>query len=174
MSLSNDDHVVLLLSCIQHSDIQKIDFAAVAQQCNITTSGAAAKRYQRLLEAHREGKFTGGDNGVAGAGPSGINQAQGQSQSQSQNQNTSGPAIKGKKRKELAPKEDGNGDEPAPKRKRGRPPKAEAQAELAAEENQGAQGDEDREDDISLKEEPVEAIIMRKVLGEDETKDEDE
>ncbi|KAL4988234.1 hypothetical protein BDW68DRAFT_177122 [Aspergillus falconensis] len=172
MSLSNYDHVVLLLSCIQHSDIQKIDFAAVAQQCNITTSGAAAKRYQRLLKAHREGKVTAGDNSAAaGGGPSGINQAQ--NQSLTQNQTTSGSAKKGRKRKEPAPKEDGNGDEPATKRKRGRPPKA--QAEIAAEvETQGPQGDEEEEDDIPVKEEPDEASIIRKALGGDETMDEDE
>ncbi|KAL4999281.1 hypothetical protein BDV10DRAFT_184444 [Aspergillus recurvatus] len=170
MSLTNDDHVVLLLSCIQHSDIQNIDFAAVAQQCNITTSGAAAKRYQSLLKAHREGKVTAGDNvAAARAGPSGVNQGQ----TQTQNQITSGQTKKGRKRKESAPKDECNGDEPAPKRKRGRPPKAKVQAEIAAE-NQGPQGDEEGEDDVFVKEESDEASIIRKAPGADENMDENE
>ncbi|KAL4741047.1 hypothetical protein BDV11DRAFT_168599 [Aspergillus similis] len=173
MSPSNDDHVVLLLSCIQHSDIQKIDFAAVAQQCNITTSGAAAKRYQRLLKAHREGKVNAGDNDaptVAGP-PSGVNQGQGHTQTQIQTQTASGAAKKGRKRKEPAPKEDGNGDEPAPKRKRGRPPKAKAPAEIAAEEgNPGIEGGEDE----APKEETDLASKIRRALDGDETMDEDE
>ncbi|KAL4744335.1 hypothetical protein BDW72DRAFT_199696 [Aspergillus terricola var. indicus] len=166
MSLSDDDHVVLLLSCIQHSDIQKIDFAAVAQQCNITTSGAAAKRYQRLLKAHREGKVTAGDNGApAGAGLDGANQ------SQNQNQTASGAAKNGRKRKEPAPKEDGNGDEPAPKRKRGRPSRAKAPAERAAEE--GNHGIEKGEDDIP-EEETYQASNTRRAFGGEETTDEDD
>ncbi|KAL4821569.1 hypothetical protein BDW67DRAFT_180257 [Aspergillus spinulosporus] len=164
MSLSNDDHVVLLLSCIQHSDIQKIDFAAVAQQCNITTSGAAARRYQRLLEAHREGKVPAGVNGApARAGPSEVNQGQVQT--------ASGAAKKSRKRKEPAPKQDDNGDEPAPKRKRGGPPNVKAPEEIVAEEEN--QGTEEGEDGFH-KEETDQASNTRRAFAGDETLDEDE
>ncbi|KAL4763508.1 uncharacterized protein BDW70DRAFT_157922 [Aspergillus foveolatus] len=175
--------------CLQNILDDVIDFAAVAQQCNITTSGAAyvsrphkalisnlspeeeetelkcdsAKRYQRLLKAHREGKVTAGDNGAsAGTGPSEVDQ--GQTQTQIQIQTASGAAKKGRKRKEPAPKEDGNGDEPAAKRKRGRPPKAKAPTEIAAEEGENG----------TSKEETDQASNTHRAFGEDETMDEDD
>ncbi|KAL4972563.1 hypothetical protein BDW66DRAFT_162776 [Aspergillus desertorum] len=170
MSISNDDHVVLLLSCIQHSDIQKVarissppmilirDQTSWRSTSPPSRSNATSPPQER---PHREGKALAGDNGTAaGAGPSGINQGQ------TQNQTASGPARKSKKRKEPAPKEEGNGDEPAPKRKRGKPPKVKAQAGAAAEEEN--RGNEKEEEDISVKEEFDEAGIIRKTLGEDE------
>ncbi|KAK1143419.1 hypothetical protein N8T08_006747 [Aspergillus melleus] len=44
--------VQFLLSCIRHSNNGKIDFEAVAGECNIVSKGAAAKRYERLLKAN--------------------------------------------------------------------------------------------------------------------------
>ncbi|KAI0162874.1 hypothetical protein BJ166DRAFT_280471 [Pestalotiopsis sp. NC0098] len=49
-----------LISCIKNSNAGKVDFAAVAEQLDIVSKGAAAKRYERLMKAH-------------GIGPNGIN-----------------------------------------------------------------------------------------------------
>ncbi|KAI0116266.1 hypothetical protein GGR51DRAFT_555284 [Nemania sp. FL0031] len=42
-----------LISCIRNSSGGKVDFEAVRLDCNITTKGAAAKRYERLMKAHK-------------------------------------------------------------------------------------------------------------------------
>ncbi|KAL8773786.1 MAG: hypothetical protein Q9194_004242 [Teloschistes cf. exilis] len=53
MSSSNhEDLVKFLISCIRHGVNGKIDFDAVAKECDIVSKGAAAKRYERLLKAH--------------------------------------------------------------------------------------------------------------------------
>ncbi|KAI4237623.1 MAG: hypothetical protein LQ352_007933 [Teloschistes flavicans] len=51
-SSSNDELVKFLISCIRHGVNGKIDFDAVAKECDIVSKGAAAKRYERLLKAH--------------------------------------------------------------------------------------------------------------------------
>ncbi|KAL4943886.1 hypothetical protein BDV06DRAFT_220845 [Aspergillus oleicola] len=79
MSVTPNEHVALLLSCIANKEGGKIDFDAVAKECNIKTSGAAyvplpspshthrtpqttdpltiyfprAKRYSRLITSHK-------------------------------------------------------------------------------------------------------------------------
>ncbi|OJK01162.1 hypothetical protein ASPACDRAFT_1854559 [Aspergillus aculeatus ATCC 16872] len=51
--LTADDQVQFLLSCIRNATGGgKIDFANVADECDIVTKGAAAKRYERLLKAN--------------------------------------------------------------------------------------------------------------------------
>ncbi|KAI4198383.1 MAG: hypothetical protein LQ350_005320 [Teloschistes chrysophthalmus] len=53
MSSSNNDELVkFLISCIRHGVNGKIDFDAVAKECDIVSKGAAAKRWERLLKAH--------------------------------------------------------------------------------------------------------------------------
>ncbi|CBF89687.1 predicted protein [Aspergillus nidulans FGSC A4] len=157
MSLSNDDHVVLLLSSI------RLELMSILR-VRLTSPPSHNNATSPLQEPpHREGKAIAGDNGApAGTGPSEVNQ--GQTQTQNQNQTASGAAKKGRKRKEPAPKEDGNGDEPAPKRKRGRPPKAKAPTEIAAEEGE----------DGTSKEETDQASNTHRAFGGDETMDEDE
>ncbi|KAI4116444.1 MAG: hypothetical protein LQ345_003139 [Seirophora villosa] len=51
-----DQQIKFLVSCIRHSNNGKVDFAEVANECNIISGGAAAKRYQRILRAHNLGR----------------------------------------------------------------------------------------------------------------------
>ncbi|KAL9608174.1 MAG: hypothetical protein Q9167_006978 [Letrouitia subvulpina] len=44
--------VEFLISCIRHSNVGKINFGKVAEECGIVSKGAAAKRYERLMKAH--------------------------------------------------------------------------------------------------------------------------
>ncbi|OJJ74886.1 hypothetical protein ASPBRDRAFT_52874 [Aspergillus brasiliensis CBS 101740] len=50
--ITPDEQLQFLLSCIRHSNSGKIDFTAVAEECNIVTKAAAAKRYERLLKSN--------------------------------------------------------------------------------------------------------------------------
>ncbi|KAL2795347.1 hypothetical protein BJX66DRAFT_301909 [Aspergillus keveii] len=50
-NVTPDEHIALLVSCIK-TLTGKIDFAAVARDCNIVTAAAAQKRYSRLLKAN--------------------------------------------------------------------------------------------------------------------------
>ncbi|GLA61681.1 hypothetical protein AtubIFM56815_002540 [Aspergillus tubingensis] len=50
--ITPEEQLQFLLSCIRHSNSGKIDFTVVAQECNIITKAAAAKRYERLLKSH--------------------------------------------------------------------------------------------------------------------------
>ncbi|KAF7539898.1 hypothetical protein G7054_g1758 [Neopestalotiopsis clavispora] len=54
-----------LITCIKNSNAGKVDFAAVAEQLDIVSKGAAAKRYERLMKAHGIGP-----NGIAGSSAS--------------------------------------------------------------------------------------------------------
>ncbi|KAL9044725.1 MAG: hypothetical protein Q9214_002155 [Letrouitia sp. 1 TL-2023] len=49
---TGDQVVQLLISCIRYSNGGKIDFGKVAEECDIVSKGAAAKRYERLMKAH--------------------------------------------------------------------------------------------------------------------------
>ncbi|KAK0706566.1 hypothetical protein B0T26DRAFT_756058 [Lasiosphaeria miniovina] len=51
-SVDTESHFKFLLSCIRHSAAGKINFGAVADELNIVSKAAAAKRYERLLKAH--------------------------------------------------------------------------------------------------------------------------
>ncbi|KAL4866059.1 hypothetical protein BDV12DRAFT_199500 [Aspergillus spectabilis] len=125
MSLSSDDHVTLLLSCIQHSTGGKIDFAAVARDCNITSAGAASKRYSRLTKSHRDGMANGEASASASTGGTNNTNNTGTQRQSGEPTNTTDqsqvqpiPADPGRKRKVAAPKK---ADEAPPARKRGRP-----------------------------------------------------
>ncbi|KAJ9628609.1 hypothetical protein H2203_002510 [Taxawa tesnikishii (nom. ined.)] len=50
-ALTAEDKVALLIACIKYSEGGKINWARVAEECGITTPGAAAKRYERILKA---------------------------------------------------------------------------------------------------------------------------
>ncbi|PKY04734.1 hypothetical protein P168DRAFT_281111 [Aspergillus campestris IBT 28561] len=50
--ISEHDATKFLLSCVRHSNNGKINFEEVATECGITSKGAAAKRYERLVKAH--------------------------------------------------------------------------------------------------------------------------
>ncbi|KAI5918967.1 hypothetical protein F4810DRAFT_724968 [Camillea tinctor] len=41
-----------LISCIRNSSAGKVNFTEVANECDIVSKGAAAKRYERLMRAH--------------------------------------------------------------------------------------------------------------------------
>ncbi|KAL2868727.1 uncharacterized protein BJX67DRAFT_379678 [Aspergillus lucknowensis] len=123
-TVSNEEHITLLLSCIQHSTNGKIDFAAVAKDCNIVTGPAAAKRFSRLMAAHK--RSTGADPSTSNAGPVANEQAE-------ETEAPTAPAKKGRKRKVAAtttaagtvvPKTRGkakvNGDDAQPPKKRAR------------------------------------------------------
>ncbi|KIW13776.1 hypothetical protein PV08_08967 [Exophiala spinifera] len=47
-----DDQIRFLIACCKHSNYGRIDHAAVATDCGITSKGASAKRYERLLKAY--------------------------------------------------------------------------------------------------------------------------
>ncbi|PLN78749.1 hypothetical protein BDW42DRAFT_201981 [Aspergillus taichungensis] len=49
---SDQDATKFLLSCVRHSNHGKISFEEVANECGITSKGAAAKRYERLVKSH--------------------------------------------------------------------------------------------------------------------------
>jgi len=49
---SPDDQFKFLISCIRYSHHGKVDFTAVARECNIVSKGAASKRYERMMRAH--------------------------------------------------------------------------------------------------------------------------
>ncbi|KAK0651354.1 hypothetical protein B0T16DRAFT_386801 [Cercophora newfieldiana] len=50
--IDHESHFKFLLSCIRHSAAGKVNFAAVAEELDIVSKAAAAKRYERLLKAH--------------------------------------------------------------------------------------------------------------------------
>ncbi|KAI0602192.1 hypothetical protein F4775DRAFT_602171 [Biscogniauxia sp. FL1348] len=52
-----------LISCIRNSSAGKVNFTEVANECDIVSKGAAAKRYERLMRAH--GIQSGGAPGGA-------------------------------------------------------------------------------------------------------------
>ncbi|KAL2812107.1 hypothetical protein BJX63DRAFT_432917 [Aspergillus granulosus] len=64
-NVTPNEHIALLLSCIKHSANGKIDFVAVARDCKIVSSGAAAKRFSRLQKAHEAGILNVNGNGNA-------------------------------------------------------------------------------------------------------------
>ncbi|KAK1459434.1 hypothetical protein CMEL01_02433 [Colletotrichum melonis] len=47
-----EGQVTFLVHCIKHSSGGKIDFQAVATDCNIASKAAAAKRFERILKPH--------------------------------------------------------------------------------------------------------------------------
>ncbi|KZL82134.1 hypothetical protein CI238_07587 [Colletotrichum incanum] len=47
-----EGQVKFLVNCIKYSQGGKVDFQAVADDCNIVSKAAAAKRFERLLKAH--------------------------------------------------------------------------------------------------------------------------
>ncbi|KAF4482443.1 hypothetical protein CGGC5_v009454 [Colletotrichum fructicola Nara gc5] len=47
-----EGQVKFLVNCIRFSNNGKVDFEAVATECNIASKGAAAKRFSRLLQQH--------------------------------------------------------------------------------------------------------------------------
>ncbi|KAK6225983.1 hypothetical protein QIS74_02030 [Colletotrichum tabaci] len=47
-----EGQVKFLVNCIKYSQGGKIDFQAVATDCNIVSKAAAAKRFERILKAH--------------------------------------------------------------------------------------------------------------------------
>ncbi|KAL3421287.1 hypothetical protein PVAG01_07732 [Phlyctema vagabunda] len=49
---SNEEQFKFLISCIRYSNNGKVDFGQVAQECNIISKGAAAKRYERMMKIH--------------------------------------------------------------------------------------------------------------------------
>ncbi|KAL7624403.1 hypothetical protein AAE478_005967 [Parahypoxylon ruwenzoriense] len=59
--LDTESQFKFLIVCIKHSTNGKVDFARVAEECDIVTKGAAAKRYERLMKAH--GITTNGGGG---------------------------------------------------------------------------------------------------------------
>ncbi|KAI1388364.1 uncharacterized protein F4822DRAFT_243737 [Hypoxylon trugodes] len=50
--LDIDSQFRFLIVCIKHSTAGKVDFQEVANECDIVSKGAAAKRYERLMKAH--------------------------------------------------------------------------------------------------------------------------
>ncbi|KAI5864202.1 hypothetical protein GGS23DRAFT_595839 [Durotheca rogersii] len=56
--LDTESQFKFLIVCIKHSTAGKVDFGRVAEECEIVSKGAAAKRYERLMKAH--GITTGG------------------------------------------------------------------------------------------------------------------
>ncbi|RJE19929.1 hypothetical protein PHISCL_07732 [Aspergillus sclerotialis] len=70
-----EEQFQFLISCIKHSREGKVNFEAVAQECDIISKGAAAKRYERLMKAHGihpssfpskgKGKENGNSDGAA-------------------------------------------------------------------------------------------------------------
>ncbi|MCJ1427710.1 hypothetical protein MMC29_005615 [Sticta canariensis] len=49
---SVDEQFKFLISCIRYSNNGKVDFTEVANECNIVSKGAAAKRYERMMKQH--------------------------------------------------------------------------------------------------------------------------
>ncbi|KAI8238561.1 hypothetical protein K4K57_001799 [Colletotrichum sp. SAR 10_99] len=47
-----EGQVKFLVNCIRFSNNGRVDFEAVATECNIASKGAAAKRFSRLLQQH--------------------------------------------------------------------------------------------------------------------------
>ncbi|PWY86897.1 hypothetical protein BO70DRAFT_394911 [Aspergillus heteromorphus CBS 117.55] len=81
--ITPEEQFQFLLSCIRYANNGKIDFATVAQECNIVSKAAAAKRYERLMKAHNinpsggplssnKGNGTADGEGGDGGGPSGT------------------------------------------------------------------------------------------------------
>ncbi|RYP60312.1 hypothetical protein DL769_008172 [Monosporascus sp. CRB-8-3] len=50
--IDTESQFKFLIACIKHSQAGKVDFAAVATECEIVSKGAAAKRYERLMKQH--------------------------------------------------------------------------------------------------------------------------
>ncbi|RYP69942.1 hypothetical protein DL771_005802 [Monosporascus sp. 5C6A] len=50
--IDTESQFKFLIACIKHSQAGKVDFAAVANECEIVSKGAAAKRYERLMKQH--------------------------------------------------------------------------------------------------------------------------
>ncbi|KAL8784692.1 MAG: hypothetical protein Q9195_008930 [Heterodermia aff. obscurata] len=51
-STTVESQFAFLISCIRHANNGKVDFDKVAKECNVTSKGAAAKRYERLMKAN--------------------------------------------------------------------------------------------------------------------------
>ncbi|EEP79279.1 predicted protein [Uncinocarpus reesii 1704] len=68
--ISADDQLNFLLSCVKNSNNGKVNFAAVAEECEIVTKGAAAKRYERLMKANGINPNGGGPATPADGEPS--------------------------------------------------------------------------------------------------------
>ncbi|BCS18934.1 uncharacterized protein APUU_11762S [Aspergillus puulaauensis] len=166
MSLSSDDHVTLLLSCINHSSNGKIDFGAVAKECNIISAGAAAKRFSRLTKAHKEAMNKGGnvDNDAHG-----VNE----DESSAKDPEQAGASLaKGKRKGKAAGTTKGDGAAPAKKRARAAKNKV-----VVKEESQGDYDEEEKDanangndnDNAKVKDEDEDFDIMGTVsdLSED-------
>ncbi|GAB7347888.1 hypothetical protein MBLNU459_g5413t1 [Dothideomycetes sp. NU459] len=68
-----EDQVKFLVACFRNANPKpgKIDWNAVAAECGIITSGAAAKRWERLLKANgiAPSSITGARNGDSASNP---------------------------------------------------------------------------------------------------------
>ncbi|KAJ9149829.1 hypothetical protein NKR23_g3919 [Pleurostoma richardsiae] len=88
-----------LIACIKHSASGKVDFGKVAEELDIVSKGAAAKRYERLMKAHGISSSGNPRNGSSPA-PSGLS-----------NPTPSRKIAANKKRKTAHPSDDADDDE---------------------------------------------------------------
>ncbi|ROW06428.1 hypothetical protein VMCG_04421 [Cytospora schulzeri] len=65
--LDTEAQFKFLICCIKHTNAGKVDFGEVANELEIVSKGAAAKRYERLMKAH--GIAGSGNSGRAGGSP---------------------------------------------------------------------------------------------------------
>ncbi|KAL5336259.1 hypothetical protein BJX70DRAFT_400763 [Aspergillus crustosus] len=184
MSLSSDDHVTLLLSCIQRSTAGKIDFDAVAKDCNIKTSGAASKRYSRLTKAHRDAMANGGTSAADSSGKDNTESQDQSSQAAATTDQSNVPptASKPGRKRKAAPKA---GDDAQSPRKRGRPAgkaakgvtKGKGKVVVKKEEEEDDENDmedlEDEQEEAGESSFPAD-IKVKKEEAEDQEADQDE
>ncbi|WEW56379.1 hypothetical protein PRK78_001822 [Emydomyces testavorans] len=67
--ITTEEQLNFLLSCVRNSNNGKVNFEAVAQECEIISKGAAAKRYERLMKANGINPNGGGPANPADGGP---------------------------------------------------------------------------------------------------------
>ncbi|OLN91970.1 hypothetical protein CCHL11_01483 [Colletotrichum chlorophyti] len=77
-----EGQVKFLVNCIKHSQSGRVDFEAVATECNIVSKAAAAKRFERLLKANgmktsdlQKGGSVGGSPGPSVSTPASKSKA---------------------------------------------------------------------------------------------------
>ncbi|KAH8878832.1 hypothetical protein GQ53DRAFT_613459, partial [Thozetella sp. PMI_491] len=66
-SMDTESQFKFLISCIKHSTAGKVNFSAVANELQIVSKAAAAKRYERLMKSH--GVNPSGGNSATTADP---------------------------------------------------------------------------------------------------------
>ncbi|RAH62098.1 hypothetical protein BO85DRAFT_516644 [Aspergillus piperis CBS 112811] len=158
--ITPEEQLQFLLSCIRHSNSGKIDFTVVAQECNIITKAAAAKRYERLLKSHGINS-SGGSLPSANSAPAKKRTGASTSTTTATESTTPSTPTKGRKRKA-----DGISD--ASKKAKGLKKMAVARAEswMQKKQHAGVGIKKEEDDDETEEDEEVKAALREEGLSD--------